>query len=58
MTRIEDIKNPIEKFVAFIAEREAIRIRRFVMQKPWPWTNDDILQEYRYRSQVVHTLRQ
>ena len=46
--KIEEIENPIEKFVAFIAEREAIRMRRFVMKKPWPWTDDDILQEYRF----------
>lgn len=46
--RIQDINNPIEKFVAFIAEREAIRIRRFVMKKEWPWTEDEILQQYRF----------
>jgi hypothetical protein len=46
--KIEDIENPIERFVAFIAEREAIRIRRFVMKKPWPWTDNDILQDYRF----------
>jgi hypothetical protein len=45
---ITEINNPIERFVAFIAEREAIRVRRFIMKKPWPWTNDSILQEYRF----------
>ena len=48
MVRIAEINNPIEKFVAFIAEREAIRIRRFVMRKEWPWTDDPILQQYRF----------
>jgi hypothetical protein len=46
--KISEINNPIEKFVAFIAEREAIRIRRFVMRKEWPWTDDPILQQYRF----------
>ena len=46
--KISEINNPIEKFVAFIAEREAIRIRRFVMKKEWPWTDDPILQQYRF----------
>jgi hypothetical protein len=48
MTSIAEINNPIEKFVAFISEREAIRVRRFVMKKSWPWTKDPILQEYRF----------
>jgi len=46
--KISEINNPIEKFVAFIAEREAIRIRRFIMKKEWPWTEDEILQQYRF----------
>jgi len=45
---IAEINDPIEKFVAFIGEREAIRIRRFVRRDPWPWTEDPILQEYRF----------
>jgi len=48
MPNIAEINNPIEKFVAFIGEREAIRIRRFVMKKEWPWTDDPILQQYRF----------
>jgi hypothetical protein len=44
---IEDIENPIDRFVAFIEERENIRVRR-ESGKPWPWTNDDILQSYRF----------
>ena len=45
--RIEDIKDPIDRFVAFIEERENIRQRR-LSGKPWPWTNDDIMQSYRF----------
>jgi len=45
---IAEINNPIEKFVAFIGEREAIRIRRHIRQDPWPWTDDPILQQYRF----------
>src|SRR6516225_2755682 len=45
---IAEINDPIEKFVTFIAEREAIRVRRFVMKKEWPWTDDPILQQYRF----------
>jgi hypothetical protein len=48
MTSIAEINDPVEKFVAFIVEREAIRVRRFVMQTPYPWTKDPILQEYRF----------
>jgi len=48
MVSIQEINNPIERFVAFIAEREAIRTRRFIMMKPWPWTEDPILQEFRF----------
>jgi hypothetical protein len=44
---ISDIQNPIKRFVAFIEEREAIRQRR-ASGKPWPWTEDMILQAYRF----------
>ena len=33
--------------VCFAKEREAIRIRRD-QGKPWPWTSDQILQEFRF----------
>jgi hypothetical protein len=48
MANISEINHPVEKFVAFISEREAIRIRRHVMKKEWPWTDDPILQQYRF----------
>jgi hypothetical protein len=44
--RIHEIKNPISRFVAFIKERESIRMRREMA--PWPWTEDPILQHYRF----------
>jgi hypothetical protein len=44
---ISDIQDPIERFVAFIEEREAIRLRR-ESGKPWPWTQEPILQTYRF----------
>jgi len=46
-TAIGDIVDPIRRFVAFIKEREAIRLRR-AEGKPWPWTDDQILQENRF----------
>jgi hypothetical protein len=45
--RLEEIEHPINRFVAFVAERERIRVLR-AAGKPWPWTEDDILQDYRF----------
>jgi hypothetical protein len=45
--RIEEIENPVERFAAFILERERIRVLR-TSGKPWPWTEDSILQEFRF----------
>lgn len=44
---IEAIEDPVIRFVAFIEERENIRIRRS-SGKPWPWTQNEILQSYRF----------
>jgi hypothetical protein len=44
---LEDIQDPVEQFVAFIEERENIRVRR-ASGKPWPWTHESILQNYRF----------
>jgi 5-hmdU DNA kinase, helical domain len=44
---IQDIKDPVKQFIAFIEERENIRLRR-IAGKPWPWTKDEILQTYRF----------
>lgn len=43
---ISEIQNPIKRFVSFIHERENIRLRR--ERYPWPWTNEPILQQYRF----------
>ena len=42
-----DIQDPIERFISFIEERECIRIRR-ESNKPYPWTQEIILQTYRF----------
>jgi 5-hmdU DNA kinase, helical domain len=44
---IANIPDPIERFVAFVEERENIRARR-ESGKPWPWTQDLTLQTYRF----------
>ena len=44
---IPAITDPIERFVAFIREREDIRLRR-ERGDPWPWTEDLTLQTYRF----------
>jgi hypothetical protein len=44
---IVDIKDPVEQLVAFIEERENIRVRRS-KGYPWPWTHEPILQQYRF----------
>ena len=46
-TRIGAITDTIERFLAFIGEREAIRIRR-AGGRLWPWTSDWVLQTYRF----------
>jgi hypothetical protein len=45
--RIAEINDPIKRFIAFIIERECIRLKRF-NEDPWPWTDDEILQQYRF----------
>jgi hypothetical protein len=44
---ISSIQDPLARFIAFIEEREAIRQRR-ESGKPWPWTQNIILQTYRF----------
>jgi hypothetical protein len=41
------IVDEIEKFFAFITERQNIFHRRFVVKQPPPWTEDSILQVIR-----------
>lgn len=40
--------NPVIVFVYWMIERERIRYRKETLGKPAPWTNDRILQEYRF----------
>jgi hypothetical protein len=47
MEQIIDVHDPVERLIAFIKERDAIQKRR-EMKLPWPWTNEFILQEYRF----------
>jgi alpha-glutamyl/putrescinyl thymine pyrophosphorylase clade 1 len=44
---ISEIKNPFERYLAFIRERDAIYHRK-IAGCPWPWTEDTILQSYRF----------
>jgi 5-hmdU DNA kinase-like protein len=46
-TRIARIKDPTERFLAFVAERDAIRLRRAEGRRR-PWTSDWILRNYRF----------
>jgi hypothetical protein len=46
-TPIAQIKDPTVRFLAFLIERDAIYQRKS-SGKPWPWTNDLILQQYRF----------
>lgn len=39
--------SPLDRFVYWIAERESIRLKR-LSGLPKPWTNDEILQRYRF----------
>lgn len=38
----------VDLFWEFIAERQQVWYRRVVKERPSPWTDDDILQEYRF----------
>ena len=47
MTNLVEIEDPVQRFIAFIHEREQIRIRRERGDK-FPWTTDRILLQYRF----------
>ena len=40
---ISEIEDPLERYLAFIVERDAIYHRKMAKQ-PWPWTEDPVLQ--------------
>jgi 5-hmdU DNA kinase-like protein len=41
------IENRVDDFIAFISERESVRHRR-EEGRPWPWTTNPILRDYRF----------
>jgi hypothetical protein len=47
MTRISEIQDPLERYLAFIVERDQIYQRKQA-GIPWPWTTDTILSSYRF----------
>lgn len=48
MKKTDHAEEPLLKFFSYAREREAIRIRREVQKTPRPWTDDLILQHYRF----------
>jgi hypothetical protein len=38
----------VDRFCKYMEEREQIRIRKEVNGEPWPWTDDKILQKYKF----------
>jgi hypothetical protein len=53
LTKPDEIRNSLnteslDLFWQFIAERQKVWYRRVVEGRPAPWTDDDILQEYRF----------
>ena len=47
MVSIPEIENPVDRYLAYIEERDAIYQRKS-RGDPWPWTEDDILRSYRF----------
>jgi len=53
LTKPDEIRGSLDAesldlFWQFIAERQKVWYRRVVEGRPAPWTDDDILQEYRF----------
>lgn len=44
---ISDIEDPFDRYIAFLRERNAIYLKK-TAGLPWPWTQDPILQSYRF----------
>lgn len=44
---ISDIEDPFDRYIAFLRERDTIYHKK-TAGKPWPWTEDRILQSYRF----------
>lgn len=47
MSAVNQIEDAVERLVVFIVERETVRQRK-AAGHAWPWTDDPILQEYRF----------
>lgn len=47
MSHISEIQDPLERYFAFIVERDQI-YRRKQAGQAWPWTDDEILRAYRF----------
>src|SRR5215475_4256792 len=47
MVNIPEIDAPFERYCAFLVERDAI-YKKKIAGEPWPWTEDPILQQYRF----------
>jgi alpha-glutamyl/putrescinyl thymine pyrophosphorylase clade 1 len=47
MVSISEIKDPLERYLAFLRERDAIYQRK-ASGEPWPWTDNPILQQYKF----------
>ncbi len=50
MVSIEEVENPFDRYIAFVRERESIRIKKGDSPRGdlGPWTEDRILQSYRF----------
>jgi hypothetical protein len=42
------MKSQLNMFWYWMRERHSIYLKRFIYKEPWPWTNDEILQEYKF----------
>lgn len=47
ISKVKKIKDPVDRLVYWITEREKIRVQR-LKGKPAPWTDDEILKSYRF----------
>jgi hypothetical protein len=47
MVDIQEIDDPFDRYIAFLVERDKIYQKKSAGE-PWPWTQDDILQSFRF----------
>ena len=48
MPKLTPDKERLAAFYAFVNERHLIWRRRFIEKRPWPWTDDPIMQKYKF----------